>query len=82
MNWHKITAEQANKIIASNRKKEDVGSLEEFEAQIQIEEEERPDFNNVVGQDSLTRFDKPRKQHKKQKSKRRRKPKGKSSKNG
>ncbi|SHG30330.1 Cell fate regulator YaaT, PSP1 superfamily (controls sporulation, competence, biofilm development) [Salegentibacter echinorum] len=82
MNWHKITAEQANKIISSNRKKESVGSLEEFEAQIQTEEEERPDFNNVVGQDSLTRFDKPRKRHSKQKSKRRRKPKGKSSKNG
>lgn len=80
MNWHKLTAEQANKIISANRKKEDVGSLEEFEVQIQLEEE-KPDFNNVVGQDSLTRFDKPKGQHKKQKSKKRRKPKGKPSKN-
>jgi cell fate regulator YaaT (PSP1 superfamily) len=80
MNWHKLTAEQANKIISANRKKEDVGSLEEFEVQIQLEED-KPDFNNVVGQDSLTRFDKPKGQHKKQKSKKRRKPKGKPSKN-
>jgi len=80
MNWHKLTAEQANKIISANRKKEDVGSLEEFEVQIHLEEE-KPDFNNVVGQDSLTRFDKPKGQHKKQKSKKRRKPKGKPSKN-
>ena len=79
MNWHKLTVEQANKIIASNRKKEDVGSLEEFEVQLQIEE--KPDFNNVVGQDSLTRFDKPKGQQKKNKSKKRRKRKGKPSKN-
>ena len=32
MNWHKLTAEQANKIIDANKKREDVGSLEEFEA--------------------------------------------------
>jgi len=79
MNWHKLTAEQANKIIASNKKKEDVGSLEEFEVQLQLEE--KPDFNNVVGQDSLTRFDRPKGQHKKHKSKKRKKRKGKPSKN-
>ncbi|MGW1454462.1 PSP1 domain-containing protein [Salegentibacter agarivorans] len=79
MNWHQLTAEQANKIIAANRKKEDVGSLEEFEVQLQLEE--KRDFNNVVGQDSLTRFDKPKGQQKKHKSKKRRKRKGKPSNN-
>ncbi|MBZ9630911.1 hypothetical protein LB465_08975 [Salegentibacter sp. LM13S] len=79
MNWHQLTAEQANKIIASNRKKEDVASLEEFEVQLQLEE--KRDFNNVVGQDSLTRFDKPKGQNKKSKSKKRRKRKGKPSNN-
>ncbi|PKD21731.1 hypothetical protein APR41_01740 [Salegentibacter salinarum] len=79
MNWHQLTAEQANKIIASNRKKEDVGSLEDFEVQLQLEE--KSDFNNVVGQDSLTRFDKPKGQQKKNKSKKRRKRKGKPSNN-
>lgn len=79
MNWHQLTAEQANKIIVSNRKKEDVASLEEFEVQLQLEE--KRDFNNVVGQDSLTRFDKPKAQQKKHKSKKRRKRKGKPSNN-
>ncbi|MGY5851222.1 PSP1 domain-containing protein [Salegentibacter sp. F14] len=59
MNWFKITAEQANKIIQSNKNKEEVASLEEFEVQL-LETEKQPDFNNVVGQDSLTRFDKPK----------------------
>lgn len=79
MNWHKLTAEQANKIIDANKKREDVGSLEEFEAVLQMEEE-KPDFNNVVGQDSLTRFDKPKKPHKRR-NKKRKKRKGKPSNN-
>ena len=54
-NWHTLTTDQANKIIAANSKKEPVGSLEEFAVQVQQEKE--PDFNNAVGQDSLTRFD-------------------------
>ena len=54
-NWHTLTTEQANKIIAANAKKEPVGSLEEFA--VQVQKEKAPDFNNAVGQDSLTRFD-------------------------
>ncbi len=81
MNWHKITAEQANKIINSNKKKEDVASLEEFESELQ-QVEEKPDFNNVVGQDSLTRFDKPKGGRKRSKGKNRKKHRrGKPSKN-
>ncbi|WBL22434.1 PSP1 domain-containing protein [Zunongwangia sp. HRR-M8] len=72
MTWHKLTAEQANKIIASNKKRESIGSLEEFEVVLQMEEE-KPDFNNVVGQDSLTRFDKPQQGKKKRRNKKRRK---------
>ncbi|HSP11300.1 MAG TPA: regulatory iron-sulfur-containing complex subunit RicT [Salegentibacter sp.] len=79
MNWYKITAEQANKIIQSNKNKEDVASLEEFEVQL-IETEKQPDFNNVVGQDSLTRFDKPKGKKPRGKS-RKKKRKGKPSKN-
>ncbi len=79
MNWHKLTAEQANKIIDANKKREDVGSLEEFEVVLQMEEE-KPDFNNVVGQDSLTRFDKPNKPNKRR-NKKRKKRKGNPSKN-
>ncbi len=79
MNWFKITAEQANKIIQSNKNKEDVASLEEFEVQL-LETEKQPDFNNVVGQDSLTRFDKPKGKKPRGKS-RKKKRKGKPSKN-
>lgn len=72
-NWHTLTAEQANKIIEANQKKEPVGSLEEFAVELVGKNE--PDFN-VVGQDSLTRFDQPKGNHKKKRKnkKRRKKP--------
>ncbi|MEM6718349.1 MAG: regulatory iron-sulfur-containing complex subunit RicT [Bacteroidota bacterium] len=57
MNWHKLTTEQANEIIALNHKKEKVISLEEYALEL-IEEDTKTNFENVVGQDSLTRFDK------------------------
>ena len=58
MNWHIITTDQANEIIAKNKKKEKVASLEEYAAEhIQ---DTKVEFENVVGQDSLTRFDSPK----------------------
>ncbi|MGI0106103.1 PSP1 domain-containing protein [Salinimicrobium sp. WS361] len=73
-NWHTLTVEQANKIIAANSKKESVGSLEEYA--VELQQEEKPDYHNVVGQDSLTRFDSKGTGKKKRKSKRKkRKPK-------
>ncbi|EDP97028.1 regulatory iron-sulfur-containing complex subunit RicT [Kordia algicida OT-1] len=57
MNWHKLTTDQANEIIAMNVKKEKVISLEEYALEL-IEEDTKTNFENVVGQDSLTRFDK------------------------
>lgn len=57
MNWHKLTTDQANEIIALNAKKEKVISLEEYAIEL-VEEDTKTDFENVVGQDSLTRFDK------------------------
>lgn len=57
MNWHKLTTDQANEIIALNVKKEKVISLEEYALEL-VEEDTKTDFENVVGQDSLTRFDK------------------------
>lgn len=72
-NWHTLTADQANQIIKANSKKEPVNSLEEFA--VQVEQESKPDFNNVVGQDSLTRFDHKGSGKKKRKNKRKkRKP--------
>ena len=58
MNWHIITTDQANEIIAKNKKKEKVASLEEYA--VEHIQDTKNDFENVVGQDSLTRFDGPK----------------------
>jgi cell fate regulator YaaT (PSP1 superfamily) len=62
MNWHKLTTEQANEIITLNKKKEKVASLEEYASE--LIEEAKVEFENVVGQDSLTRFDSPKHKNK------------------
>ena len=72
-NWHTLSVEQVNKIIKANSKKEPVNSLEEFA--VDLQQEEKPDYHNVVGQDSLTRFDSKGSGKKKRKNKRKkRKP--------
>ncbi|MGB0895981.1 MAG: regulatory iron-sulfur-containing complex subunit RicT [Flavobacteriaceae bacterium] len=64
MNWHKITTKDANEIIAKNKKGIPVENLEDYASL--LVEETVTDFENVVGQDSLTRFDKPKqKRHRK-----------------
>ncbi len=71
MNWHKISSEHVNEIIAANTNNEKVASLEEFASELL--EDTKVDFGNVVGQDSLTRFDQPK--HSKRKRKNRNKKK-------
>ena len=68
MNWHKSTTTQANEIIAINAKNEKVASLEEYA--IDLVEDTKVDFENVVGQDSLTRFDAPKNQRRKNNNRR------------
>ncbi|TBW27788.1 regulatory iron-sulfur-containing complex subunit RicT [Gramella sp. KN1008] len=75
MTWHKLSPEQANKIVAINKKGDVVGSLEEYELEIQLEEDDKKGFKDAVGEDSLTRFDKPKNQRKR-KNKKRKKRKG------
>ncbi|GAA0737509.1 regulatory iron-sulfur-containing complex subunit RicT [Gaetbulibacter jejuensis] len=58
MNWHKLTTDQANEIIEKNKKKQKVASLEEYA--VELLEDTKVAFENVVGQDSLTRFDSPK----------------------
>ncbi len=58
-NWHELTKEQVKEILAKNKKKEKVASLEEYTANNYVKEEKV--FENAVGQDSLTRFDRPNK---------------------
>ncbi len=59
-NWHVLSPEQVKEIQEKNKKKEKVTSLEEYAIENLVELEERVVFENVVGQDSLTRFDKPK----------------------
>ncbi|SNR52619.1 PSP1 domain-containing protein [Lutibacter flavus] len=68
--WFKLTLEQVQEIIDLNKNGEKAISLEEYEAD--LVEETVADFENVVGQDSLTRFDAP-KRNKRNKNKRRKK---------
>ncbi len=75
MNWHKITKDQANEIIELNKKKEKIASLEEYA--FELIEDTKTEFENVVGQDSLTRFDNPNRNNKRKnnrRNKRRKKP--------
>jgi len=73
-NWHELTAEKANEIIALNKKGQKPVALEEFI--IETPKAEKEPFSNVVGQDSLTRFDQPKQKSKKRRNKRRNKNKG------
>lgn len=71
MNWHTLTTAQAKKIIQAAEKNKPVASLEEFA--VDLEDDTKNNFENVVGQDSLTRFDKPKKSFKRKKKRRKKK---------
>ena len=65
INWHKLTVEQTNQIIELNKKNGKAASLEEYAMELEYEVAEASNFKDVVGQDSLTRFDKPKYKKKK-----------------
>ena len=71
--WHALTKEQVHKIMESNKSRKKIVSLEEFAAE-NIKEDNLI-FENSVGQDSLTRFDRPKRKRKKNKAKNKRSPK-------
>ena len=58
MNWHELPVAKVNEIIEANKKGQKVESLEAYAVEQAPKEQEI--YNNVVGQDSLTRFDKPK----------------------
>lgn len=70
--WFKLTLEQVKEVINLNKKGIKGPSLEELESETIVET--KIDFENVVGQDSLTRFDKPKTNKRRRNNKRRRKP--------
>jgi len=68
-NWFMLSADQVNLIISKNKSNKLVSGLEEYLHY--NNDDDKNKFENVVGQDSLTRFDRPR--TKKNKSRKRKK---------
>jgi cell fate regulator YaaT (PSP1 superfamily) len=58
-NWHVLKIDQVKEIVVQNKEKIRVPSLEDFAIEIVVEQE--ANFNNAMGQESLTRFDQPKK---------------------
>ncbi len=56
--WIQISVDSANEIIALNKKGEKAPSIEDYAIEEKVSESKI--YENVVGQDSLTRFDKPK----------------------
>ena len=67
---HGYTLNKANEIIALNKKGVKISSLEDYVVEETISETKI--FENVVGQDSLTRFDKPKSKNTKKRNSRNR----------
>ena len=60
MAWHKLTVEQAAQILELNSENTKVHGLEEYAMELELEVVETSNFTDGVGQDSLTRFDRPK----------------------
>jgi cell fate regulator YaaT (PSP1 superfamily) len=57
--WHVLKIEQVKEIMAQNKDKVRASSLEDFAFEVVVEKETT--FSNAMGQESLTRFDQPKK---------------------
>jgi len=68
--WYKLDLEQLKEIIEINKKGKRISSLEDYESDIVTDG--KNNFENVVGQDNLTRFDQPKR--KKRRRNKNRKP--------
>lgn len=71
MNWHPLTTKQVKEIIAADKEGKPVESLEQFSIFPEEKQTSKKAYENVVGQDSLTRFDKPKKSRKKRNKRKR-----------
>jgi cell fate regulator YaaT (PSP1 superfamily) len=73
--WHILKVDQVQEIIAQNKQKIKVASLEDFATEIEKPAVEKT-FQNAMGQDSLTRFDQPKKSNNNKKNNKNRRPQG------
>ncbi len=67
-NWHPLSKQQVQEIITLNKQHKKITSLEEYS--VSNLSDDKMAFENVVGQDSLTRFDRPNKSKRKNKKRR------------
>lgn len=61
-NWHVLKIDQVKEIAAENKQGNKVASLEDFA--VEVAQTIEKDFTNAMGQESLTRFDQPKKKKK------------------
>lgn len=66
MQWYELSAEQVREIISINKKGKKASSLEDYKVEVNLSTFE---FNDGAGQDSLTRFDQPKKRRNKRRNK-------------
>jgi cell fate regulator YaaT (PSP1 superfamily) len=70
--WYKLTLEQVLEVIELNEQGKKIASLEDLEEEFLLESAvEEIDFEKVVGQDDLTRFDQPKRSRNKRRNKNR-----------
>jgi cell fate regulator YaaT (PSP1 superfamily) len=65
--WHTLRIEQVKEIMAENKEKRKVAALEDYAVEAAPSEEKT--FTNAMGQESLTRFDQPKKRRNRHESK-------------
>ncbi|NVK52028.1 MAG: hypothetical protein HWD85_03760 [Flavobacteriaceae bacterium] len=70
--WYKLSLDQVQEIIELNKNNEEAAPLEDYESE--GTEAVKVDFENVVGQDSLTRFDTPKPRRNQRRNRRKKKP--------
>ena len=66
--WHVLQVSEVKEIMALNKQGKRIATLEDFVFEEEKEEVEKT-FQNAMGQDSLTRFDQPKKRNKNNKKK-------------
>ena len=71
--WHILKVAQVKEIMAQNKEKIKASALEDFAVEIEKPAVEKT-FQNAMGQDSLTRFDQPKKSNNNKKSNKNRRP--------
>jgi cell fate regulator YaaT (PSP1 superfamily) len=66
--WHRLTVEQTNEIIAMNKENKKPENLEEYSLELELGDDSMLKTDDLIEQNSLSRFDKPKKRKKRRKN--------------